>query len=49
MLHSIGSQIIGDNRATEQEQQSMGQEAVPHLRQTGTVGRWSLTMSRESE
>ena len=31
MLQSMGSQIIGDNIATEQEQQSIGQEEVPHL------------------
>ena len=31
MLQSMGSQIIGDDIATEQEQQSMGQEAVPYL------------------
>ena len=40
---------IGHSLATGQQQESMGQEEVPHLRQTETVGFWSVTRSRESE
>ena len=49
MLQSMGSQRVEHNIVNEQEEQSMGQEEVPHLRQTETVGFWSVTRSRESE
>ena len=49
VLQSMRSQRVRHSLETEQEQQSMGQEEVPHLWHTGTVGRWILTTSRESE